>query len=247
MTQRLSKYLNSVKRYWNETYEKEGFHAAHDAGNEEKTARIAKAEMAVFLDPTKESVDLLLADKVSNPDPTFGPNFINHPKVVGDLKTMTALEYGCGYMGRYSVAMSEHFKQVIGVDVSEVAIDAAKQNAPPNVSYLCTDGTNLSGVKDRSVDFVFSNLVFQHIGNKEIVVGLTKEISRVLKPGGQTLLEYGGSKDWKPTEWEHPYHGNGFTRGELFKMYLDAGLKTLAMTEYTTYIWVSGVKKEEDQ
>ena len=60
-----------------------------------------------------------------------------------------------------------------------------------NISYYVTNGVNLP-IKDNSVDFVFSYIVFQHFPTRRLVKENLREIFRVLKPGGSVKIQFRG-------------------------------------------------------
>jgi len=247
--ERTEQYKANAKHYWNRTYEKEGYCASHNAGSLEKTIEVAQTEMDLFLFPTEEKCTRLYADRETVPIPTFGPSFFLHENVQkylgDDLSHLTALEYGCGFMGRYSLAMADYFKKVHAIDVSAEAVKNARKFGSDrlNINYHVNNGVDLSFIEDGSVDFVFSNLVFQHIGNKEIIYSITEEISRVLKVGGIIRAEYSNSHDKKDVGHANPYSGNGFDCDELIAMYSECGLTTETITEDRYFMWITGVKK----
>ncbi len=104
-------------------------------------------------------------------------------------RTQTALEIGCG-VGRMLRAASEVFGKVIGVDVSPLAIDKAKEllGADANVQVCATSGYDLSGVTDASVDFVWSFASLAHMPTR-VFASYLLELKRVLKADGSARLQ----------------------------------------------------------
>ena len=95
-----------------------------------------------------------------------------------------ALDAGCGG-GRYTVALKKiGFKEVVGVDISEIGINDARKRIEKNkiegVSFVVGSVLGLP-FKDNDFDFVFSNGVLHHTSS--ISDGI-KEMVRVLKPNG---------------------------------------------------------------
>jgi len=120
------------------------------------------------------------------------PHIINkHESVI--------LEIGCG-AGRLLKPMSINFKKVIGIDVSEVMIDIARNNLEfyNNINLICTDGETIP-IPSNMVDFIFSYTVFQHMKSYQIVQSNFEESYRVLKDGGvfKVLLSYVKYKNLK--------------------------------------------------
>lgn len=107
-------------------------------------------------------------------------------------KEKTALDMGCG-VGRMAFAMSSDFKEVFGVDVSEIMIEKAQEYqkifGETNIKFSVNNGVDLSSFSDESLDFVFSYIVLQHCPSSKQVLKYIKEFSRVLKPGGVCLFQ----------------------------------------------------------
>lgn len=107
-----------------------------------------------------------------------------------DLARGCMLEIGCG-IGRIAIPFSRHFERVDGIDVSPRMIDAAcTRRLPANVRLHPSSGEDLASFDDRSLDFVFSLHVFQHIGAPEVIRRYFEEIRRVLRPAGAALLQF---------------------------------------------------------
>jgi ubiquinone/menaquinone biosynthesis C-methylase UbiE len=137
-------------------------------------------------------------------DPTLGPGadvetFLEGGRSVVDQAVewvgplpapARALEIGCG-IGRDTVHLARHFAQVDGVDVSATMVRSAKERGvPSNVRLHVGSGRDLGGFDDRSFDFVFSHLVFQHIADEAIVASYVREIARVLAAGGVAVTQF---------------------------------------------------------
>lgn len=73
----------------------------------------------------------------------------------------SCLEIGCG-AGRMTLQLSEHFKSVHGVDVSQGMLSYAESKiSKENVNFYLTDGLSIP-LPDDSVSAAFSIHVFQH-------------------------------------------------------------------------------------
>src|SRR5262249_19361170 len=99
----------------------------------------------------------------------------------------TCLEIGCG-VGRILLRLVERISpsKVIGVDISENMIRYARQSLgdDPKIELHVNSGADLQMVESASVDFVYSNDVFIHIADSDVVRAYLAEIYRVLKIGG---------------------------------------------------------------
>jgi len=100
-----------------------------------------------------------------------------------DPEGKSALEIGCG-IGRMTRFFCEDFAAVTAVDISPAMIERARMGASPRATFLVGSGCDLAGVPDKSVDFAFSYIVFQHIPDKRVILRYIEEAGRVLKPGG---------------------------------------------------------------
>jgi 2-polyprenyl-3-methyl-5-hydroxy-6-metoxy-1,4-benzoquinol methylase len=80
------------------------------------------------------------------------------------LRLEAALDFGCG-VGRVTQYFADQFQKVIGVDVSAKMIELARQfnRKRQNVEYCHNPYGDLAMFTDRSFDFVYSNLVLQHM------------------------------------------------------------------------------------
>jgi ubiquinone/menaquinone biosynthesis C-methylase UbiE len=113
-------------------------------------------------------------------------------------------ELGCG-AGRMTRAFAQRFRSVSAVDISAEMQSRAKNylQSFSNVRWVLSDGESLPGVEARSVDFVFSYLVLQHMPSKDVVFSSIREMMRILAPGGAFLFQFNGSQlptmNWKGT------------------------------------------------
>jgi ubiquinone/menaquinone biosynthesis C-methylase UbiE len=97
------------------------------------------------------------------------------------------LEYGCG-PGSEAFALAQRGCNVIGIDISDVAIAQAEQRAvvmrvADNTEFTVMDAENLT-YPDASFDYVCGSGILHHL---DIQKALT-EIARVLKPDGKAIF-----------------------------------------------------------
>lgn len=95
------------------------------------------------------------------------------------------LEYGCS-VGTQSARLSSTARTVCGIDISDVAIARAKENAPPNAQFFAMDALKME-FPDASFDLIFGSGIIHHLD----VTAAGREIRRVLRPGGAALF-------WEP-------------------------------------------------
>lgn len=101
----------------------------------------------------------------------------------------TLLDLGCSW-GRWTIAASRKGFEAVGLDPSLGAVMAARRAAKALGSaprYLCGDARFLP-FRDASFDAAFSYSVLQHLSETAVELAL-REICRVLKPGGVSLVQ----------------------------------------------------------
>ncbi len=96
----------------------------------------------------------------------------------------TALDFGCG-VGRISRALSARFETVIGTDVSEAMLEEARRvnSCFKNLKFVRNSPDRLDTVEPRTVDFVYTAIVLQHMPRDRQEVFLTS-LCGALRPGG---------------------------------------------------------------
>ena len=99
------------------------------------------------------------------------------------------LDVGCSW-GRWSIAAAQKGYRVVGIDPSLGAVMAAKRVTRElglNVDYIVCDARYLP-FADGAVDVVLSYYVLQHL-SKQDALGVLRQVGRVLKSGGQALIQ----------------------------------------------------------
>jgi SAM-dependent methyltransferase len=159
------------------------------------------------------------------------------------IDARSALEIGCG-PGRLMRAMSRHFGEIHGVDISDEMIRLASDQLKdiPHAHVHVTSDSSLSMFPDRSIDFVYSYTVFQHIPDREIVLNYLREGGRVLKPGGILRCQLRGTPALDPemkvesSTWTGCY----FTGDEAATFAREHHLQLVALSGLRTqYMWVT--------
>lgn len=100
------------------------------------------------------------------------------------------LEIGPGH-GRWTQALALRSARLHLVELSPNCLEACRKRFRDvgHLIFHLTPGTELPGIEDASVDFVWSYDVFVHIEPADIAAYLG-EISRVLKPGGKCVIHH---------------------------------------------------------
>jgi SAM-dependent methyltransferase len=109
----------------------------------------------------------------------------------------TALELGCG-VGRLLLPMAGHFRQVVGLDISDEMVrlgrELAAERRVANVEFIhIADPYDLKqqlATSGGSVDFAYSLLVFQHIDCWPILDAYIEAVSFLLAPNGIAYLQF---------------------------------------------------------
>ena len=111
------------------------------------------------------------------------------------LRELVCLDLGCS-SGVITCALSSMFKQVIGVDYDDIALNhiPADCQAVPNVSFARGDAMRLA-LADASVDVIICAQVYEHVPSD---VQLVAEMDRVLKPDG--FIFFSGPNKLYPIE-----------------------------------------------
>jgi ubiquinone/menaquinone biosynthesis C-methylase UbiE len=154
------------------------------------------------------------------------------------------LEIGPG-AGRWTEFLQPMAASLIGVDISQKCVDLCREKfgSAGNAKFLVTQGNNLAGVEDRSVDAIWSFDVFVHIDTQD-VAGYVREFRRVLRPGGVGVVHHGKGQvhgGWRsnltPEKFKELLQAQGFTVDEQFESWEDAG-KSLPVGRYEDIVTV---------
>ncbi len=96
-------------------------------------------------------------------------------------KGETVLDLGCG-IGFFSRAFAHEGAKVVGVDIGEALIAAAKREGKKNIEYHVASADQIPFIPAVSTDQALIVLALQNIAN---AAGAIAECARVLKPGGR--------------------------------------------------------------
>lgn len=99
------------------------------------------------------------------------------------------LDFGCG-AGRLSQALAKSAGEVVGVDVSGSMLETARRfdRSGGRCKFVLNDAPDLRIFPDADFDFVFSQLVLQHLP-ADVIFAYLGEFMRVLRPGGLAVLQ----------------------------------------------------------
>lgn len=115
----------------------------------------------------------------------------------GALERSTALDFGCG-VGRLTYALSDHFADVTGLDISPSMLAEAWRNraygGSGNVRFALSDDSFSNATAP--CDFVMSFIALQHIPPRRGLPLMQQLLERV-KPGGGFMLHV----STRPDRW----------------------------------------------
>jgi 2-polyprenyl-3-methyl-5-hydroxy-6-metoxy-1,4-benzoquinol methylase len=100
-----------------------------------------------------------------------------------------ALDFGCG-VGRLTQALAGHFQSCLGIDIAASMIERARgyNRYGSRCEYRVNQTPDLNQLADNSFDFIYSNIVLQHM-EPELSKKYIAEFIRVLKPGGVAVFQ----------------------------------------------------------
>lgn len=93
------------------------------------------------------------------------------------------LDAGCG-TGALAFALAPHVSEVVGVDVEQEYLEAARERAPANVRFVEEDVTSLP-FGYGAFDIAACYRVLHHVRRPELAVS---ELTRVTRPGGRIFV-----------------------------------------------------------
>ncbi|MBU4360491.1 class I SAM-dependent methyltransferase [Patescibacteria group bacterium] len=162
-------------------------------------------------------------------------------KFLEDSQSKTCLEFGSGN-GRMTEFLAGIFSKVYAVDISEGMIESAKKRLKyiENISYLAEKKDNKIGLDDKSVDFIFSYIVLQHLPSKKMVKDVLNKFYRILKNDGFIKIQirvvpaHGGL--FRYFKW---YYGVSFSEKEIRNILKEIGFKVIySKGEETKLFWL---------
>jgi len=106
-----------------------------------------------------------------------------------DVRYGRALDFGCG-VGRLTQALADHFDEVVGVDIARPMVETAREHNRhgERVEYVVNTRDDLGLFGDDAFDFVYTNIVLQHIPPR-FARRYVRDFFRVVRPGGAVLFQ----------------------------------------------------------
>jgi ubiquinone/menaquinone biosynthesis C-methylase UbiE len=105
----------------------------------------------------------------------------------------SALDFGCG-VGRLTQAIAKLFTKTTGLDIAEEMVVKAKNYAKQrsnngDITFVANSAANLSLFPDNNFDFIYSDIVLQHVPSKTIIKGYIREMIRTLNKDGILVFQ----------------------------------------------------------
>lgn len=149
-----------------------------------------------------------------------------------------ALDFGCG-VGRLTQALPQYFDQVCGVDISPSMIKLAEKynRYSSKCKYYLNEADNLRLFDDNSFDFIYTNIVLQHI-EPSYSKNYIKDFLRVLAPHGLLIFQL-------PSERLQVIKLSIKLRRLIKRIMPTALLFLLNKIRYGATLEMHGIKKEE--
>ncbi len=147
------------------------------------------------------------------------------------MSRQRALDFGCG-VGRLTQALCSYFFRVDGVDIAPSMVERARElnRFGDRCAYHVNSANDLRVFRDESFDFIYSNIVLQHIAPED-AKNYMREFVRVLAPDGVAVFQMPSS----PTP-----PGHGALHSAAFRARIRPRCWRVALTaEATTTIHVS--------
>ncbi|MGJ5814186.1 methyltransferase domain-containing protein [Paludibaculum fermentans] len=124
------------------------------------------------------------------------------------------LDIACG-MGYGSFELSKHAARVVGLDVSDEAVNAARDRyQAPNLQFLTAPAQQIP-LDDHSFDLIVAFEVIEHLADWEALLGQAK---RLLAPGGQFIVSTPNKLFYAETRrlaGPNPFHVHEFEFAEF--------------------------------
>lgn len=143
--------------------------------------------------------------------------------VIGNNKNIKILDIGCGYGNNMFALLNLGFANVVGIDISDEAINYCKMN---NLNVQKMNVTEYHGEK---FDFIIMSHVLEHLPKDKIIETLKLIKNRMLNVGGQLCVIVPNAQSNVNCYWAYEdfTHNLLFTGGSLLFVLREAGFKNI--------------------
>lgn len=148
------------------------------------------------------------------------------------LRLNRVVELACGH-GKQSQYIIDKCERLIFVDINAENLEFCKTRYAGynNTEFLLTNGYNLAGIEDQSIDSIFCYDAMVHFP-QQVVESYLSDVKRILKIGGRGLFHHSNlaapmSLDYR--SYSKNPHGRNIMSQYMFQRYaLEAGMKILS-------------------
>jgi len=121
----------------------------------------------------------------------------------GDKRDALIVEYGCGVGRMLNAALQSGFERVAGIDISPTMLAHCRRLVPEVEALYPLDQEGRCDLPDACASAVFSYAVVQHISLLSRYLKAFDEMCRILKPGGQLVVQM-NCTDFQHGDFDHP-------------------------------------------
>lgn len=159
--------------------------------------------------------------ELPKPDDCRLPKYLE--LVIGNNKNIKILDIGCGYGNNMFALLNLGFANVVGIDISDEAINYCKMN---NLNVQKMNVTEYHGEK---FDFIIMSHVLEHLPKDKIIETLKLIKNRMLNVGGQLCVMVPNAQSNVNCYWAYEdfTHNLLFTGGSLLFVLREAGFKNI--------------------
>lgn len=152
-------------------------------------------------------------------------------KFQGPIACKNILDIGCG-IGDFSILFAENGANVVGIDISEKAIEKARRRAKGLSCVFLTDSIKDVSLITQSFDMINSITVLQHIPDDQILISIQK-IATCLNNGGNIfILETAPTKVNREMGAEFIYFR---TEDEYIRLFESEGVKLISKMFFPSF------------
>jgi len=163
---------------------------------------------------------------------TYEPGFNEVSRVLGDLSGKIALDFGSGTGRTSQMLLGLGANKVIGVDCDESMINQAKRLKDDRLEFTLIEDKIPLG--DNKIDVALCTHVFIEMDSLDKMERVSREISRVLKPGGVFIIVTNN-----PEAIGHEFVSYGYKKKDNLKSgdKIICTMKTKNAFEIDDYFW----------